>query len=177
MKLILGRECNSKKIQEWRSKTCATLAVTPDLKGHTVLDGNLRTYLEFPAVQDWPHHFQQSVRNKWVYAGKAALTQSQRACLLPFCLKTMSKNASHFRFYANNSKHDKCWYLSTLILLLVQINIDKDYIKLGQGLLTQTGTEGSQVSLRINIPFSSSKTLKIREREKSGFFTWQLFQQ
>lgn len=51
----------------------------------------------------------------------------------------MPNNPSHFQFHADNSKHDKCWYLSALILVLVQTNIDKDHLKLGQGLELKLG--------------------------------------
>lgn len=45
-----------------------------------------------------------------------------------------AQNSSHFRFDADDSECDKGEHLSTLILVLAEINVDKDYCKLGQGL-------------------------------------------
>lgn len=113
---------------------------------------------------------QQPVRNKKVYSEEAALTQS--CCVSAVTLpQTIPNDSSHFQFHADNSEHDKCWYLSTLILVLLQTNIDKDYLKLGQGLELKLGQRDHSLHSESTFHFWN------RKREKSDNFRWQLFQQ
>lgn len=111
---------------------------------------------------------QQPVRNKKVFSEEAALTQS--CCVSTVTLpQTMPNYSSHFQFHSDNSKHDKCWYLSMLILVLVQTHRDKDYLKLGQGL--EPGQRDHSLHSESTFHFWN------RKREKLDNFRWQLFQQ
>lgn len=78
--------------------------------------------------------------------------------------QTMPNNSSHFQFHADNREHDKCGYLSTLILVLVQTNRDKDYLKLGQGLELKLGQRDHSLHSESTFHFWN------RKREKLGNF-------
>lgn len=132
MKLILGRECNRKKIQEWRQLYYIGTIV---LKGHIIfLEGEP---YNIPGVCSLVR-LTTSLFNDLSEISSFTLklcSHSEPACLSTAALPRKNvQDLSHFAFHADNGERDKCWYLSALIHLLAQLTVDKDCLKLGQGL-------------------------------------------